>query len=111
MIVDSAQRHEMTSGGHHLPEPEPGTPLSEAPPWSVRLPPAFARMRNHAVSSRSSSGTEGDTHVFTTLRTIHGHEIATVERIRISDDGRTISCSRDTRGPGHKSERQIDFEI
>jgi hypothetical protein len=111
MMVDSARRHETPRGGHHLPEPDPGLPLSQAPPWAFRLPPAFARMQDRAVSSRSSSGTEGDTHVFTTRRTIHGQEITTVERIRISDDGRTISHSQDTRGPGHQSERRIDFEI
>jgi len=111
MMVDSAQRHETPRGGHHLPQPEPRTPLSEAPPWAIRMPPAFARMQERAVSSRSSSGTDGDTYVFTTRRTVHGHEIATVERIRISDDGHTISYSQNTSGPGHQSERQIDFEI
>jgi len=112
MMVDSAQRQgTRRGGGPHLPEPEPGMPLSEAPPWAARLPPAFARMPNRSVSSRSSSAAEGDTHVFTTRRTVHGHEIATVDRIRVSDDGRTIFYSQELSGPGHQSERQVNFVL
>jgi hypothetical protein len=114
MMVDGAERHQLGNSARHpdLPEPEPGRPLSEEPPWTFRMPPAFAAFKqNRAVSTRSSSSTEGDAHVFTTRRSVHGHEITTTERFQVNEDGRTISYSQEVRGPGHTSERQIAFAV
>ena len=110
MMIDAAQRHGTPDASGHLPAPESGRPLSEQPPWGLTLPKAFIDRMLQRAGSRTSSSTEGGTHVFTSRRTIRGEEITTVERFRPSDDGLTIAYSQEVRGPGHASERQIEFQ-
>ena len=111
MMIDGAQRHSPPDASGHLPVMESGRPLSEGPPWEFTLPKAFTDRMPLRAGSRTSSRTEGGAHVFTSRRTIRGQEITTVERFRPSDDGLTIAYSQEVRGPGHASERQIEFQV
>jgi hypothetical protein len=111
MMIDAAQRHGTPGASGHLPATESGRPLSEQPPWGLTLPKAFTDRMPLRAGSRTSSRTEGGVHVFTSRRTIRGQEITTVERFRPSDDGLTIAYSQEVRGPGHASERQIEFQV
>jgi hypothetical protein len=95
----------------HVPPPQPDAPLWASPPWGFPWFPGRDARSRPGFSSRSSSRTEDGTHVVETRRTIRGHEIVTVERFRLSDDGRTVSYSQEVKGPKATTVRVLDVDV
>jgi len=88
-------------------------------------PPPIARMR-HWMQERaghmgsvgwlqeghfSSSSMENGTMIFETRRVHGGHQIRLIERIRFSDDGKTLHYSQELRGPKGEHKWSKDFDI
>jgi ATP-dependent Clp protease ATP-binding subunit ClpA len=54
---------------------------------------------------------EGAGRVIETRRLFHGHEIVLVERLTLSEDGKTISYTQEISGPGRSAQHTIDFDV
>ena len=72
--------------------------------------------RGHVSSegdaSTSMSGWEGDTHVEVEYRVFRGHELEIEERLRISDDQKSLLYSQSVKGPAGKTvSHQIEFDV
>jgi hypothetical protein len=59
----------------------------------------------------SSSSVENGTMIFETRRVHQGHRITLIEKVRISDDGKTLHYSQKLRGPKGGHEWSKDFDI
>jgi hypothetical protein len=66
------------------------------------------RMQNGHLSF---SHVEENSTVVESLRSYHGYEIAITERLRMSDDGKSLHYTNEIAGPGGKTQRQeITFD-
>ena len=64
-------------------------------------------VRREGITSRKVGGAAvSETHHF-----FHGHEIILIERLSLSEDGKTISYIQEVRGPGKSINHTIDFEV
>jgi hypothetical protein len=59
----------------------------------------------------SSSSMENGTMIFETRRIHKGHRIRLIERVRVSDDGKTLHYSQELRGPKGEHSWSMDFDI
>ena len=59
----------------------------------------------------SSSSMENGTMIFETRRVHKGHQIRLIERIRFSEDGKTLHYSQELRGPKGEHNWSQDFDI
>ena len=49
--------------------------------------------------------------VFETRRFHKGHQITLIEKLRVSDDGKTLHYSQELRGPKGEHHWSMDFDI
>jgi len=59
----------------------------------------------------SSSSMENGTMTFETRRFHQGHKITLIEKLRVSDDGKTLNYSQQLRGPKGEHQWSMDFDI
>ena len=59
----------------------------------------------------SSSSLENGTMIFETRRIHTGHRFRLIERLRVSDDGKTVHYSQELRGPKGEHTWSMDFDI
>ena len=59
----------------------------------------------------SSSSMENGTMIFETRRVHKGHHLILIERVRVSDDGKTLHYSQELRGPKGEHSWSKDFDI
>jgi hypothetical protein len=59
----------------------------------------------------SSTSMENGTMVFETRRIHKGHHIVLIEKVRVSDDGKTLHYSQELRGPNGEHSWSKDFDI
>jgi len=84
--------------------------------WPPR-PPVEAGKKITMTETRTATGSragfsrwDGDTYVVETHRSVRGHELTIVERLRV--DGESLIYKHEVTGPGGKhDEREITFDI
>jgi hypothetical protein len=59
----------------------------------------------------SSTSMENGTMVFETRRIHKGHHLILIEKVRVSDDGKTLHYSQELRGPKGEHSWSMDFDI
>jgi ATP-dependent Clp protease ATP-binding subunit ClpC len=59
----------------------------------------------------TTSRKEGTAEIFESRHSFHGHEIVIIERLSLSEDGKTLSYSQEISGPGKSSHHSVDFDI
>jgi ATP-dependent Clp protease ATP-binding subunit ClpC len=59
----------------------------------------------------SSSSMENGTVTFKTRRVHKGHKITLIEKLRVSDDGKTLHYSQELRGPKGERSWSMDFDL
>jgi hypothetical protein len=59
----------------------------------------------------TSSRVEEGTHVIASQRVLRGHEIHVIERMRFSDDGKTLTYIYEIKGPGKQERHEINFDL
>jgi len=59
----------------------------------------------------SSTRMENGTMIFETRRIHKGHQITLIERVRVSDDGKTLHYSQELLGPKREHTWSMDFDI
>jgi Clp amino terminal domain, pathogenicity island component len=59
----------------------------------------------------SSTSMENGTMVFETRRIHKGHQLVLIEKVRVSDDGKTLHYSQELRGPKGEHSWSMDFDI
>lgn len=59
----------------------------------------------------SSRRLEDGVEVYESRYVRDGHEITSIERFRMSEDGKTLSYTQEISGPGHSLQNTIDFDV
>jgi ATP-dependent Clp protease ATP-binding subunit ClpA len=72
---------------------------------------AFNREGDRANGRFSASTIEDGTRVVESHTFIQGHAIRVVERMKVSEDGKTLRYSVEVKGPGQEHRHEIDFPL
>jgi ATP-dependent Clp protease ATP-binding subunit ClpC len=59
----------------------------------------------------TTSRKEGTAEIFETHHSFQGHEIVIIERMSLTEDGKTLSYSQEISGPGKSVRHSIDFDV
>ena len=70
---------------------------------------AEGKVKNGRFSSTRNS--EDGTIIVETQQFISGHQISLTERFRLSDDGKTLSCSQEIVGPKPEQQHKHTMEF
>jgi hypothetical protein len=70
-----------------------------------------AHVSSEGDASTSMSGWEGDTHVEVKYRVFRGHELEFEERLRMSDDKKSLLYFLSVKGPGKTDSHEVEFDI
>ena len=72
---------------------------------------SFSREGDGVNGRFSASTIEDGTRVAESHTFVQGHEVRVIERMKISDDGKTLHYSIEVTGPGQQHRHEIDFPL
>jgi hypothetical protein len=79
-------------------------------PLTEKIAEARKKLGRSILQAREAPGPAG-ANVTETHRVFDGHEIATVERVKVRPEKKVLSWSLELQGPGREERFEVDFEI